>query len=115
MPCMIHNISSVIPLESKKNTLFFELIERATEMKSVQQDVSALLSDNQKMGKCKAKLEAFKNDINDRLAKVVISASTIKNFNLVNLVEKLENLYGPDRAPYYYERQLKRISKNCLV
>jgi hypothetical protein len=110
MPCMIKTVSQALPFKPKKNTILFELFERVTEMRSVLQDVDALLGKNQPLA-VRIKLTIFKADLNIRLAKVVINTSNINEYSRGGLVEKLRDFYGPNRAPYYYERELQRITK----
>ena len=110
MPCMIQTVSQALPFKPKKNTILFELFERVTEMRSVLQDVDALLGKNQPLA-VRIKLTIFKADLNIRLAKVVINTSNINEYSRGGLVEKLRDFYGPNRAPYYYERELQRITK----
>jgi hypothetical protein len=109
MPCMIQTVSQALPFKPKKNTILFELFERITEMRSVLQDVEAL-EKNQPWA-VRTKLIIFKADLNIRLAKVVINISNINEYSRGGLVEKLRDFYGPNRAPYYYERELQRITK----
>jgi hypothetical protein len=106
---MIQTVSQALPFKPKKNTILFELFERITEMRSVLQDVEAL-EKNQPWA-VRTKLIIFKADLNIRLAKVVINISNINEYSRGGLVEKLRDFYGPNRAPYYYERELQRITK----
>ena len=111
MPCMIQTVSAAMPFTPKKNTILFELIERVTEMKSVLEDVKALLRSGSASNSGKAKLLELERDIERRLS-ALDSESKINEFSQGNTAQKLRDFYGPQRAPYYYERKLKKITKS---
>ena len=110
MPCMIQTVSAAMPFTPKKNTILFELIERVTEMKSVLTDVKALLERGTSSNDKKAELLELKNDIVGRLVSLN-DQKKINEFSQGNTAQKLRNFYGPQRAPYYYERKLKNIAQ----
>jgi hypothetical protein len=104
MPCMIQTSIAALGFEPKKNTILFEFIERVTEMRSVEQDLSTLHARGVKA----TKLTQLKNDIDQRLV-AIDTTEKINEFSRGDTAEKLRNFYGPKRAPYYYERKMNNI------
>jgi hypothetical protein len=77
-------------------------------MKSVQAYVKALLARGVSGNDVRAKLQKLKQDIEARLV-AINTKEKVNEFSQGDTATKLRNLYGPKRAPYYYERQLAKL------
>ena len=104
MPCMIKTIVDSLPFKPASSFLLIELVERTNEMESVLQDIKS--SKVKASGKEKLGLERLEKDILQRLKQI---GDWKKSKLSDSYVGRLLALYGPDRAPYYYERELSRI------
>lgn len=105
IPCSIKAITKVLPFTRANGFLLTELIERTSELDSVLKDVQS--NEVEINDARKSKLEAFEKEIKSRLGQIEQwkKKSELSHDYVITLLE----LYGKNRAPYYYERQLRRI------
>ena len=103
VPCSIKPIAEAFTRAN--DFLLTELIERTTELDSVLEDVKS--NEVEINDERKSDLEAFEKEIKFRLSKIGQwkEKSELSHDYVVELLE----LYGKNRAPYYYERQLRKI------
>lgn len=106
-PCMIKTIVDSLPFKPASSFLLIELVERTNEMESVLQDIKNIKL--KATGKEKSKLESLEKEIMKRLQQI---GNWKKEKLSHSNVGRLLALYGPNRAPYYYERELNRILKH---
>ena len=107
MPCMIKTIIDGLPFKPASSFVIIELIERTNEMKSVFQDIDSIKAEATE--NVKSELERLEQDIKQRLKQI---GDWKKKQLSRGYVTTLLELYGPGRAPYYYERELNRILNN---
>ena len=107
MPCMIKTIIDGLPFKPASSFVIIELIERTNEMKSVLQDIDSIKAEATE--NVKSELERLEQDIKQRLKQI---GDWKKKQLSRGYVTTLLELYGPGRAPYYYERKLNRILNN---
>ena len=103
VPCSTKTIAEAFTRAN--GFLLTELIERTTELDSVLKDVQS--NEVEINDARKSDLEAFEKEIKFHLSKIEQwkEKSELSHDYVVTLLE----LYGKNRAPYYYERQLRRI------
>ena len=94
-----------MPFTRANGFLLTELIERTSELDSVLEDVKSNkveINDARK-----SDLQALEKEIKSRLSQIEQwkEKSELSHHYVITLLE----LYGKNRAPYYYERQLRRI------
>ena len=105
VPCSIKTIAEALPFTRANGFLLTELIERTSELDSVLKDVQSNkveINDARK-----SDLQALEKEIKSRLSQIEQwkEKSELSHHYVITLLE----LYGKNRAPYYYERQLRRI------
>ena len=111
MPCLIRTVNDALPFTPARNNILYELLNRVTEVRSVLTDLRSVMAGNKKFTSTQTtELNNLLNDINQRLGKIPKSWENVRNAG--NVVQILRLFYGPNRAPFYYERALKRITND---
>ncbi len=106
VPCLLTTVAKALPFTRASSILLAELIERANELQSVLEDIESNKIEIDDARKSKL-LADFKKEIQSRMNKIVQwkKKSQLSHDYVVTLLQ----MYGEHRAPYYYDRKLRRI------